>query len=82
MVSIFICRDAIWRFQEENRALMKRLYGDLESTSLYREMRSVNLPSAANMPNLGQQNVFSSLEYNIRVGSGLATVQSARETVS
>eukprot|EP00095_Tigriopus_kingsejongensis_P007171 maker-scaffold134_size322110-snap-gene-0.9 protein:Tk07171 transcript:maker-scaffold134_size322110-snap-gene-0.9-mRNA-1 annotation:"AAEL007897-PA" len=71
---------AIWRFKEENRALMKRLYGDLESTSLYREMRSVNLPSASNIPSL-EHHVFSSLEYNIRVGSGLATVQSAREPV-
>merc|ERR1719211_841404 len=31
---------AIWRFKEENRALMRRMYGDLASTSLYREMRS------------------------------------------
>ncbi|XP_059096922.1 protein spaetzle 4-like isoform X3 [Tigriopus californicus] len=71
---------AIWQFKEDNRGLMKRLYGDLESASLYREMRSVNLPSASNIPSL-EHNVFSSLEYNIRVGSGLATVQSAREPV-
>merc|ERR1712158_27227 len=31
---------SIWRFKEENRALMRRLYGDMESTSVYREMRA------------------------------------------
>lgn len=91
---------AIWRFKEENRALMRRMYGDMESTSVYRQMRggssmlvdpeshhqedydydqgdrSMTLGSGF-MPDL-----FSSLEYNIRMGSGLATVQSAKEPVS
>ena len=89
----------IWRFKEENRALMRRMYGDMESTSVYRQMRSsssqsgqsldsieeeskngINLGSSGLMPDL-----FSSLEYNIRMGSGhsgLATVQSAKEPVS
>merc|ERR1739846_224219 len=35
---------AIWRFKEENRALMRRMYGDMESTSVYREMRSSMSP--------------------------------------
>ena len=60
---------------------MKRLYGEMEPSMLQREMRSVNLPSASNIPSL-EHHVFSSLEYNIRVGSGLATVASAREPVS
>ncbi|XP_071748080.1 uncharacterized protein [Lepeophtheirus salmonis] len=55
---------AMWRFKEENRALMKRMYGDLESTSLYREMRSSKLD------NIDPHTIFSSLQYNIRVGSG------------
>ena len=37
---------------------------------------SVTLSSGGFMPDL-----FSSLEYNIRMGSGLATVQSAKEPV-
>merc|ERR1712083_140590 len=35
---------AIWRFKEEKRALMRRMYGDMESTSVYREMRSSMSP--------------------------------------
>merc|ERR1712186_114950 len=35
---------AIWRFKEENRALMRRMYGDMESTSVYRQMRSSMSP--------------------------------------
>ena len=75
---------------------MKRLYGDMEAHSVYREMRSVNggeqLQQHQQQPQQTEQqsvnnpleshNLFSSLEYNIRVGSGLATVQSAREPVS
>ena len=81
--SPYFYREAIWRFKEENRALMKRLYGDMESASLYREMRSVNLPGGlANFPMVDNTLVFSNMEYNIRVGSGLATVQSAKEPVS
>ena len=68
---------AIWRFKEENRALMRRLYGDMESNSVYREMRAANLH---NLPS-EEHSIFSSLEYNIRMGSGLATVKSAREPV-
>ncbi len=66
---------------------MRRLYGDLESNSVYREMRSTmgGSPSAEGAPKLSSQqeqhSIFSSLEYNIRMGSGLATVQSAREPV-
>ncbi len=41
-------RSAIWRFKEENRALMKRLYGDMESNSVYREMRAANLHKYSN----------------------------------
>ena len=29
-------RNAIWRFKEENKALMRRLYGDVDSTEVYR----------------------------------------------
>jgi len=82
---------AIWRFKEENRALMRRLYGDMESSTVYREMKqlsdfadedmdssrsSIVLGSSGFMPDL-----FSSLEskYNIRMGSGLATVKNAKE---
>lgn len=60
---------------------MKRLYGDMESGAVYREMRSANLH---NLPS-EEHSLFSSMagmEYNIRIGSGLATVQSAREPVS
>jgi hypothetical protein len=80
---------------------MRRMYGDMESTSVYREMRSTSssesgedqahsrsmtdestgqsaqVAGAGLMPDL-----FSSLEYNIRMGSGFATVQSAKEPVS
>lgn len=68
---------AIWRFKEENRALMRRMYGDMESSIVYREMRAANLH---NLPS-EEHSIFSSLEYNIRMGSGLATVKSAREPV-
>ena len=44
----FHTRAAIWRFKEENRALMRRLYGDMESTTLYREMRSTAEKSSKN----------------------------------
>ena len=95
MSTKFASRAAIWRFKEENRALMRRLYGDLESNSVYREMRSTNggtsmsgggatssPPGLHNLPS-EEHSIFSSLDgYNIRVGSGLATVQSAREPVS
>ena len=86
-------RAQIWRFKEENRALMRRLYGDLESNSVYREMRASNMASAAasakskqsapssSSSNLPLDGLFSSLEYNIRLGSGLATVQGSREQV-
>jgi hypothetical protein len=30
-------RHAIWRFKEENKALMKRMYGDVESAEVYRK---------------------------------------------
>ena len=88
-------RAQIWRFKEENRALMRRLYGDLESNSVYREMRS-NMEMAAKLerPTKKQEkeakeaspaaspdnilpldhNLFSSLEYNIRLGSGHSPV--------
>lgn len=82
---------AIWRFKEENRALMRRMYGDMESTSVYREMRQMS----TNMDDEEQDSSRSSLvytgsgfmpdlfsgRYNIRMGSGLATVQSAKEPV-
>jgi hypothetical protein len=41
-------RAAIWRFKEENRALMRRMYGDMESNSVYREMRSANIHRHSN----------------------------------
>jgi len=66
-----------------------------ESTSVYREMRSgLSEPSpsshmsrsakgtSSSSADLTFASAFSSMEYNIRVGSGLATVQSAREPVS
>ncbi len=74
---------------------MKRLYGDMESNSVYREMRAANLQGGGhhnghgggggggtlhNLPS-EEHSIFSSLEYNIRMGSGLATVQSARKPV-
>merc|ERR1719361_3337082 len=82
---------AIWRFKEENRALMRRMYGDMESTSVYREMRQMS----TNMDEEQDSSRKSSLvytgsgfmpdlfsgRYNIRMGSGLATVQSAKEPV-
>jgi len=37
--------------------------------------------SSGNLHGLASEDLFSSLQYNIRVGSGLATVQSAREAV-
>merc|ERR1712226_690756 len=39
---------AIWRFKEENRALMRRLYGEMDSPTLYREMRSTADKSSNN----------------------------------
>jgi len=87
---------AIWRFKEENRALMRRMYGDMESTSVYREMRSSMSPEQEDLEFKTQDgaadrsvtlgsgfmpDLFSSLEYNIRMGSGLATVQSAKEPI-
>ena len=91
-------RAAIWRFKEENRALMRRMYGDMESTSVYRQMRSSMSPEHEDLEFKNQErhqtdrqsvtlgsgfmpDLFSSLEYNIRMGSGLATVQSAKEPV-
>ena len=41
-------RAAIWRFKEENRALMRRLYGEMDSPTLYREMRSTADKSSNN----------------------------------
>merc|ERR1719192_3256675 len=89
---------AIWRFKEENRALMRRMYGDMESTSVYRQMRSSMSPEHEDLEFKTQErqqtdrqsvtlgsgfmpDLFSSLEYNIRMGSGLATVQSAKEPI-
>merc|ERR1712241_1209455 len=89
---------AIWRFKEENRALMRRMYGDMESTSVYRQMRSSMSPEQEDLEFKNQEryqtdrqsvtlgsgfmpDLFSSLEYNIRMGSGLATVQSAKEPI-
>ena len=72
---------------------MRRLYGDMESNSVYREMRSTGSnmaraaeeakakeakeanPSSASENNFPlDHNLFSSLEYNIRLGSGLGPV--------
>lgn len=74
---------------------MRRMYGDMESNSVYREMRSSMSSSLFEEEDHSHDEVvtspfgsgfmpdiFSSLEYNIRVGSGLATVQSAKEPVS
>jgi hypothetical protein len=36
MYSLAPVRHAIWRFKEENKALMKRMYGDVESSEVYR----------------------------------------------
>ena len=36
-VLLDLCRHAIWRFKEENKALMKRMYGDVESSEVYRK---------------------------------------------
>ena len=73
---------------------MRRLYGDLESNEVYRKMRASNMasaaasakskqsaPSSSSSSNLPLDGLFSSLEYNIRLGSGLATVQGSREQV-
>ena len=105
-------RAAIWRFKEENRALMRRLYGDMESSTVYREMKQLSdfadedMDSSRSSIVLGMYlhsswilnkdghllqflsgssgfmpDLFSSLEskYNIRMGSGLATVKNAKE---
>jgi len=83
---------AIWRFKEENRALMRRMYGDMESTSVYREMRqmSTNMDDEEQDSSRKSSLVYTgsgfmpdlfSGRYNIRMGSGLATVQSAKEPV-
>ena len=45
---IIFQRAAIWRFKEENRALMRRLYGEMDSPTLYREMRSTAEKSSTN----------------------------------
>lgn len=37
---------AIWRFKEENRGLMRRLFGDMDSSSVYREMRATSFVSS------------------------------------
>ena len=80
---------------------MRRMYGDMESTSVYRQMRSSMSPEQEDLEFKNQErhqnsqndrqsvtlgsgfmpDLFSSLEYNIRMGSGLATVQSAKEPV-
>ena len=39
-------RAAIWRFKEENRGLMRRLFGDMDSSSVYREMRATSFVSS------------------------------------
>ncbi|XP_023349455.1 protein spaetzle 4 isoform X3 [Eurytemora carolleeae] len=103
-------RNAIWRFKEENKALMRRLYGDVDSTEVYREMRSNDLfgddfskkgrwgtkkdessvekqeltdredrssSYAVNMLPFSE-NMFNDLQYNIRVGSGLAMIKNAK----
>lgn len=84
---------AIWRFKEENKALMRRLYGDVDSTEVYREMRSNNLFGETTMRKGGEgmsssyavnmvpfdENMFNGLHYNIRVGSGLAMVKNAKD---
>lgn len=82
---------AIWRFKEENRALMRRLYGDMESSTVYREMKQLSdftneeaMDSSRTSMVLGSgfmPELFTSLEskYNIRMGSGLATVKNAKE---
>jgi len=105
---------AIWRFKEENRALMRRLYGDMDSPTLYREMRSTAEKSSNNfqpsknnnhklhektkskqsrsspmlLPHIARSpdgaagsSLFSALDYNIRIGSGLATVQGAKDNI-
>lgn len=65
---------------------MRRMYGDMESTSVYRQMRTSmdNEPGSLTASSSGgggggglMPDLFSS--YNIRMGSGLATVQSAKE---
>merc|ERR1712110_759965 len=77
---------------------MRRMYGDMESTSVYRQMRSSMSPEQEDLEFKNQErhqterqsvtlgsgfmpDLFSSLEYNIRMGSGLATVQSAKEPI-
>merc|ERR1712038_827932 len=72
---------AIWRFKEENRALMRRMYGDMESTSVYREMRqmSTNMDDEEQDSSRKSSLVYTgsgfmpdlfSGRYNIRMGSG------------
>ena len=39
------------------------------------------LPNIARSPD-GSTSLFSALDYNIRIGSGLATVQGAKDNVS
>merc|ERR1712203_1148310 len=59
---------AIWRFKEENRALMRRMYGDMESTSVYRTMRSSMSPDEENLDQFKPQD--SDLIQDLNMGSG------------
>ena len=74
---------------------MRRMYGDMDSTSLYRQMKSSM--SSSPFPDAAEESesdrsvpfgssflpdLFTSLEYNIRMGSGLATAQGANKEPS
>lgn len=45
---------SIWRFKEENKALMRRMYGDVDSNEIYREMRSNGMFAETHSRQAGQ----------------------------
>merc|ERR1711997_1231154 len=67
---------AIWRFKEENRALMRKM-----STNMDDEEQDSSRKSSLVYTGSGFMPDLFSGRYNIRMGSGLATVQSAKEPV-
>jgi len=82
---------SIWRFKEENRALMRRLYGDMESTSVYREMRATTssyksdvkspilVPGDHRTAAAAAADLLPRSQYKIRVGSGRTKIKSEQD---
>ena len=73
---------------ESNEVYRKMRASNMASAAEEEKAKAASAKSAAANPSASSDNnfpldhnLFSSLEYNIRLGSGLATVQSAREQV-